>query len=263
MTYETLVVETVDGVMSVRMNRPDTLNALSTQMLSELAQTVAAAKDDPACRAYLLTGTGRGFCAGADLMEGAAKFATGEVDMSDQLRHYYDPVLKGLTTLDMPVIMAVNGVAAGAGANLALAGDIILAGQSASFTQVFARIGVVPDAGGTWHLPRHVGLAKAMGLAMLTDQISAEEAERLGMVWRVIGDDQLAEESHAIATRLAKGPTQALASIKQMLRTSYDHSFASQLDIEALHQSRASRSADFKEGVMAFVGKREAKFEGR
>jgi 2-(1,2-epoxy-1,2-dihydrophenyl)acetyl-CoA isomerase len=263
MTETPILTDLTDGLLTIRFNRPDSLNSLNRALLEGANEAFARAAKDKEVRAVMLTGTGRGFCAGADLTEASASAGGGPYDMSDNLRQLYDPLVLAIARLEKPVLCAVNGIAAGAGANFALACDIVVASDKAIFLQAFARIGVVPDAGGTWFLPRQAGLAKAMGLMMLADKISAEEAERLGLIWAVLPDDSFEQEARALGLRLAKGPTQVHASIKAMLRESLGNTLETQLALESRHQSLASRSEDFREGVMAFLQKRDANFKGK
>jgi 2-(1,2-epoxy-1,2-dihydrophenyl)acetyl-CoA isomerase len=214
-------------------------------------------------RALLITGAGRGFCAGQDLSERVMSGEAADFDVGGTLEENYNPLVLGLRALPIPVVCAVNGVAAGAGANFALAADIIIAARSAKFIEAFSRIGLIPDAGGTYFLPRLVGLSRAMGLAMLAEPLSAEQAEACGLIWKCIDDEQFAAEALKLARTLAAGPTKAYALIKQALYASANNSIEQQLALEAKLQREAGRSADFKEGVKAFLEKRPAKFAGR
>ena len=252
------------GLVTLRMNRPESLNSFNGPLLKSLKAAFDKIEDDDSVRAVMITGTGRGFCAGADLTEMQDSFTQGEyIDMSDGLMESYDPLILQMVNLPKPIIAAVNGVAAGAGCNMALACDIVIAGSEATFLQAFARIGVVSDMGGTWHLPRLAGQAKALGLAMLADQISAEKAERMGLIWEVVPQDELMEHANKTGHRLANAPTQALASMKKMIRASFENTFERQLEMESRYQSLASRSFDFKEGVTSFLEKRKPNYKGR
>lgn len=255
----------IDGpVATITLNRPDVLNAIDEPLIRTLRDHVERVADDPAIRAVVLTGAGRGFCAGADLAAALAASASDpSAPIGDGLRTFYHPVVTRLVEMDKPLVTAVNGVAAGAGMSLALAGDIVVAGRSAEFLQAFVKIGLVPDVGSTWLLPRAVGGVKARALAMLAEKIDADEAERLGMVWRVVPDEQLAEQAARTAARLAAMPTRALAMIKRALNDTFSNTLAEQLEVEADLQTQAGRTEDFREGVAAFLGRRPAAFKGR
>ena len=256
--YRTIRCSAEDGLAVIRLNRPDRLNSLNATMRRELLD--ALRRLGTKTRALLLTGEGRAFCAGQDL--GDADPTSG-VDLQKVLRQEYDPILLTLHDLPIPVVCAVNGPAAGAGANLALACDLVLAGRSAVFMQAFAGIGLTPDAGGTYWLPRLVGMQRAMGMCLLAERVNAETAERWGLVWRVVEDDLLAEEALALGRRLADGPTVALGLTRAALRASAGNDLRDQLSLEAENQAVAARSLDFVEGVAAFLDKRSPEFEGR
>lgn len=253
-----ILVEMHAGYRQITLNRPDRLNALTAEMADALIGALDAAQADPECRAVLLTGAGRGFCAGQDLNAIVGKPAA---EIGALLDHY-NPLIHKLRALPLPVVCAVNGVAAGAGANLALACDIVLAAKSATFVQAFAKIGLIPDAGGTWILPRLVGMARARALAMLAEPLAAETAAEWGMIWRALDDEWLLPEAHALALRLASGPGVALGLIKQALDASEDNDLKRQLKLERNLQVEAAASPDFTEGVAAFLEKRPAKFDG-
>ncbi|MEB2317706.1 MAG: enoyl-CoA hydratase-related protein [Pseudomonadota bacterium] len=258
---EPILYEAVDGVARITLNRPDVLNAISPELITAYGEAIQRAGSDETIRAVLVTGAGRGFCAGADLNSSGSpqrKMSSGQL-----LRTLYHPAIVGMRTMPKPVITAVNGVAAGAGMSIALAGDIVLAAQSASFLQAFSKIGLVPDAGSTWFLPRLVGDVRARALALLADKIPAEDARQMGMIWKVYPDDQLAAEAQALAARLAKMPTKAYSLIKVALNASGDNSLADQLELEADSQDIASKTEDFREGVQAFLQKRQPDFKGR
>jgi 2-(1,2-epoxy-1,2-dihydrophenyl)acetyl-CoA isomerase len=256
------VLYTADaGVATLTMNRPEVLYSLNDELLSGLREGLARGKADASVRAVLLTGAGRGFCAGADLAAGAKR--AGPHDVAQSLRERYHPIVLAMRQYPKPIVAAVNGVAAGAGMSLALACDIVLAAESASFLQAFARIGLVPDCGSTWMLPRLVGDVRARALTMLADKIGAADALRYGLVWQVFADDKLMIEAQATAQRLAAMPTRALDLIKQALAVSSGNGFAEQLEVEALHQAQAMATEDHKEGVAAFLSKRTAQFKGR
>jgi 2-(1,2-epoxy-1,2-dihydrophenyl)acetyl-CoA isomerase len=251
----TILVEKHAGYRQITLNRPDRLNALTAEMGTTLAAALSEAEADPECRAILLTGAGRGFCAGQDLVEVGADIKG--------LLDGYNAVIRKLRALEMPVVCAVNGVAAGAGANLALACDIVLAAKSASFVQAFARIGLIPDVGGTWFLPRLVGAARARALAMLAEPLPAERAEAWGLIWQAIDDDTLMDAAQALAARLAQGPTVGLALMKRALDAAESNTLNQQLDLERDLQGEAARTPDYAEGVRAFLERRPAKFTRR
>lgn len=258
----TILVDSRPGVVRITLNRPDKLNSFNETMHGELIAAIRAADADASVRCLILTGAGRGFCAGQDL--GARKDAAPSQDsvIGQSLEKFYNPLVKALRGLRMPVICAVNGVAAGAGANVALACDIVIAARSARFIQAFSKIGLIPDAGGTWALPRLVGQARATALAMLAEPVGAEQAQQWGMIWRCVDDQDLEDHVWQMAEHLAKQPTQAMALIKQAMMASATNTLDGQLEVEKDLQTRASESKDFKEGVAAFLEKREPKFNG-
>jgi 2-(1,2-epoxy-1,2-dihydrophenyl)acetyl-CoA isomerase len=264
-TYGTIRLERAGGVATLTLNRPDKLNSFTVEMHGELRDALKAIAGDGVTRCLLLTGAGRGFCAGQDLSDRVMNADAGgrAPDLGESLEHRYNPLVRTLRGLEMPVVCAVNGVAAGAGANLALACDIVLAAKSASFIQAFCKIGLVPDSGGTWTLPRLVGTARATALAMLGDKVSAEQAAQWGMIWRAVDDDKLMEEATGLAAQLAGQATRGLALIKRALNASPANSLDQQLDLERDLQTLAGRSRDYQEGVAAFLEKRAPKFEGR
>ena len=258
MKYETLTLEIADGLAVLTLNRPDKMNALTTQMRAEIGYAVDVAGKE--ARALVLTGSGRAFCTGQDLGDGA----TGaKVDLERTLRDEYVPMLNAIYDCPIPTLAAVNGPAAGAGANLALAADVVIATESAYFLQAFTRIGLIPDAGGTWFLPRQIGLAKAMGAALFAEKISAKQADDWGMIWAHVADDAFEAHWKARARHLAEGPTAAYLAVKQAMRGSFDASLQDQLMTEAKLQGACGKSRDFQEGVVAFLEKRPARFEGR
>ena len=253
-------VETHDGWRRLVLNRPEKLNALNTSMLTDLLAAIDAAEADPSCRAMVLTGEGRGFCAGqevgADFMPGL----DGPPDLEALANRYHHTVVRRIRASRLPFVCAVNGVAAGAGASFALACDIVLAARSAVFVQAFVRIGLVPDSGASFFLTHLVGDARARALALLGDSLDAETAERWGMIWKVVDDIALGAESEALAARLARSPAGALTSIKQLFAGAPHNTLEQQLDLEARLQGEAGRSADFAEGVRAFQEKRPPRF---
>jgi 2-(1,2-epoxy-1,2-dihydrophenyl)acetyl-CoA isomerase len=257
----TVLVEKLAGYRRITLNRPDRLNALNAEMHGALMEALAEAESDPECRAILLTGAGRGFCAGQDLSEVAVEDG-GAPDLKSVLERYNGLVRK-LRAIPLPVVCAVNGVAAGAGANLALACDIVLATRSASFIQAFSRIGLVPDCGGTWFLPRLVGAARARALAILAEPLSAERAAEWGLIWQAVDDGRLLGEAQALTARLASGPTIGFALIKRALDAAESNSLDAQLDLERDVQDEAGRTPDYAEGVRAFLDKRAPVFTGR
>lgn len=261
MAYSFILVDIESGVMKITLNRPDVLNSFHLQMAQELHQALDVARAGKAVRAVLLTGAGRGFCAGQDLsavpMEGM-----GKLDLGIIVRQTYNPIISAIRKLDMPVVCAVNGVAAGAGANLAIACDIVIAAESASFIQSFTKIGLVPDTAGTFFLPRVIGLPMATALMMTGDKISATRAAELGMIYRVVPNDQLEVESMKLATTLAQMPTKALALTKRALNASMTNDLEAQLEVEENLQREAGRTHDFEEGVAAFKEKRSPVFKG-
>jgi 2-(1,2-epoxy-1,2-dihydrophenyl)acetyl-CoA isomerase len=260
---ETILFEVAEGVATLTLNRPDKLNSFNVAMHEELAEALGGVERDPAIRAVLLTGAGRGFCAGQDLSDRKV-VAEGEMrDLGGSIERYYNPLVRRMRALPKPIVAAVNGVAAGAGANVALACDIVLAARSASFIQAFCRIGLVPDSGGTWFLPRLVGGARARGLALLGDKLPAEQAAEWGLVWKVVDDAALMEEAGGLARQLAKAPTVSLGLIKRALEASTTNTLDAQLDLERDLQREAGGSADYREGVAAFLEKRAPKFTGR
>jgi 2-(1,2-epoxy-1,2-dihydrophenyl)acetyl-CoA isomerase len=250
------------GVLTLTLNRPEKLNAFNPEMHEALRRELERAAE-PQVRAVLLTGAGRAFCAGQDLSERDVSPGAAPIDLSVSLGSHYNPLVRRLRALPKPIVCAVNGVAAGAGANLALACDIVLAARSARFVQAFSRIGLIPDSGGTYFLPRLVGTARAMGLALLAESLDAGQAEQWGLIWKAVDDAQLADESAALARRLASGPTRGYGLLKRALYASSGNSLDAQLDLERDLQREAGLSSDYREGVSAFKEKREARFQGK
>jgi 2-(1,2-epoxy-1,2-dihydrophenyl)acetyl-CoA isomerase len=250
-------------VARLTLNRPDRLNSFTVQMHAEVADALSKAARDTDVRALLITGAGRAFCAGQDLADPAVAPSRDSVDLGEALANRYNPLIRRIVNLPKPVVSAVNGVAAGAGANIAFAADIVLAAKSAKFIQSFSNIGLVPDSGGTWILPRLAGHARALGLALTGEPLNAEKAESWGLIWRCIEDDALKVEADKLVARLAAGPTKGLAAIKLAMRSGWLSSLDEQLDHERDLQSELGRSADYTEGVAAFTEKRPPKFSGR
>jgi 2-(1,2-epoxy-1,2-dihydrophenyl)acetyl-CoA isomerase len=265
MTEQPVLVDVADGVMCVTLNRPQRLNAMSHALIAAVNDAVDRARDEAAVRCVLLTGTGRGFCAGADLAGGGPgdAGADGKPDVGTAMDRLFNPMIRRIRALPKPVIAAVNGVAAGGGANLALAADIVIAARSARFDQAFVRISLIPDLGGTWFLPHNVGDARARALAMLGTSVPAEQAERMGMIWQVVDDAALLDEARGLAKRMAAGPTLSYAAIKRAMNEAGTNTLSQQLDLERDSQRDLGRSADFKEGVAAFLAKRPAQFKGQ
>ncbi len=258
MDYETILYSVEDDVATVALNRPDRMNSLNAAMRRELMDALDRASREARC--LVLTGTGRGFCSGQDLNDRGGQE---ELDLERTLREEYEPLLRRIYDFPVPTIAAVNGAAAGAGANLALAADIVIAARSAVFIEASARIGLIPDAGGTYWLPRMVGLPRAMGMCLTTDPVPAEQAEQWGLIWRAVPDDAFAELVATTARRLASGPTVAYLLARQALRRSFANTLDQQLALEAALQGEAGRTRDFREGVAAFLEKRAPVYEGR
>jgi 2-(1,2-epoxy-1,2-dihydrophenyl)acetyl-CoA isomerase len=259
---DTILLSIADGVAEITLNRPDKLNAFTQTMHGELREAMQSIRANSTVRAIILTGAGKGFCAGQDLAESMGN-RTGSIDPTQTLQENYNPLIQSIHESGVPFICAVNGVAAGAGASLALACDLVLAAKSAKFIQSFAKIGLVPDAGGTYFLPRLIGVQRAMALAMLAEPLSAEKAEQWGMVWKVVDDTQLMNEARKLAKHLAQQPTVALGLIKRAIHSSAINDLSSQLAMEVELQRQAAHTFDCKEGIAAFNEKRPPKFEGR
>ena len=261
---QAVLLETLnEGVLTLTLNRPDKMNAFNAALHEALAAAVRRAATEDECRVVVLTGAGKGFCAGQDLADRAVAPGSGRPDLGESIEKRYNPLVRALRALPKPVVCAVNGVAAGAGANVALACDIVVAAKSARFLQAFARIGLVPDSGGTWVLPRLVGEARARGLMMLADPIGAEQAEAWGMIWRAVDDDQLVGVSREIAMRLAAGPTHAYGLMKRAFLASSSNTLDGQLDLERDLQREAGAADEYIEGVRAFLEKRPVNFRGK
>ena len=259
MAYETLDFKVDGAIARITLNRPDRLNSFTAAMHGELREALASLGD---ARVLVLTGAGRGFCAGQDLND--RNVAPGErVDLGETVERDWNPLVRTLAALPQPVIARVNGVAAGAGASLAMACDLVIAARSAKFIQSFAAIGLVPDTGGSWHLTRHLGQARAMGLALTGEPLPAEKAAEWGLIWKCVEDEALDGEIDALANKLAAMPPLGLAAIKAMIRTSWDRSLDAELDLQRDEMRRLGFTEDYREGVSAFLEKRPATFAGR
>jgi 2-(1,2-epoxy-1,2-dihydrophenyl)acetyl-CoA isomerase len=256
MTEPTIILDMSDGTATITLNRPDKLNAFTEAMHGEFAHALDRIELDRSIRAVVLTGAGRGFCAGHDLSDRSICEDDTPVDLGDTLDRLYNPLIRRIYRFERPVVCAVNGVAAGAGANLALACDLVLAARSAKFIQSFCKLGLVPDTGGTYALPRLVGRARAMGLALLGEPLAAEQAEAWGLIWRVVDDERLMEEAGALSRHLASLPTRGLCLVKRALHASLRNSLDEQLDLERDLQRQAGHADDYRERVAAFLEKR-------
>jgi 2-(1,2-epoxy-1,2-dihydrophenyl)acetyl-CoA isomerase len=262
MSYDTILFSVDGGIARLTLNRPDKLNSFNPQMHGEVRDALRRLPASDA-RVLVLSGAGRAFCAGQDLGDRAVAAGSQGVDLGKSIDEYYNPLVLALHTLPMPVIAAVNGVAAGAGANIALACDLVIAASSASFVQAFAKLGLLPDSGGTWTLPRLVGNARALGLALLGNKLAAEQAAAWGMIWQCVPDAEFAAAVDSLAKILAAAPTRGLAATKAAIRGSWQHSLTEQLNIERDVQRELGRSNDYAEGVAAFIEKRSPRFTGR
>lgn len=263
MAFQTILLDTVGDHAVLTLNRPERLNSINAAMHGELRDALRQVRSDSRIRCLLLTGAGRGFCSGQDLSERVVPEGGAAPDLGESLDKRYNPLIRTLRTLDVPVVCAVNGVAAGAGCGLALAGDIVLAARSAAFVLSHSKLGLVPDAGATWVLPRLVGRARAMGLAMLGEKVGAEQAEAWGMIWRCVDDDDLTAAAETLARSLASSPGLGPALTKRAINASGDNGLDRQLDLERDLQRLAGRAEDYREAVAAFMEKREPRFKGR
>ena len=263
MAYEFIGVDVTDGVATLTLNRPERLNSFTVAMHGEVRAALDEIANDRSIRCFVLTGAGRGFCAGQDLSDRAVAPEANGVDLGFSIENYYKPLLQRLRMLAMPTIAAVNGVAAGAGANIPFACDLVYAAQSASFIQSFSKLGLVPDCGGTWWLPRLIGPARAMGLTLLGEKISAAQAAEWGLIWRCVADDQLQSTVRSIALQLAAGPTRGYVRTRQAIDAAMLLPFDQALDVERDYQRELGQSSDYREGVSAFIEKRTARFTGQ
>ncbi|MTI02496.1 2-(1,2-epoxy-1,2-dihydrophenyl)acetyl-CoA isomerase PaaG [Roseibium sp. RKSG952] len=259
---DTILAQNHGKWVEITLNRPDRLNSFTDEMHYALRATLEDARDNGA-RAILLTGAGRGFCAGQDLGDRDPSKMDGPPDLGYTVRTFYAPLVRLIRSLDLPVVCAVNGVAAGAGANVALACDIVLAAESAKFIQSFSKVGLIPDTGGSWHLPRLLGEARAKGLALTAQPLPAKQAEEWGLIWKAIPDDQLMEEARALTEQFANGPTLGLGMTKQSIQAAAVNTLSDQLEVEADAMKTCGESADYAEGVSAFLEKRAPQFQGK
>ena len=263
MSYENILFSIDAGIARLTLNRPDRLNSFNDAMHAEVRDALAQTKTDASVRVLLLTGAGRGFCAGQDLGDRAVAPGGEPVDLGASIERNYTPLILGLRALPLPVVCAVNGVAAGAGANLALACDIVIAAKSASFIQAFAKIGLIPDSGGTYFLPRLIGTARAMGLSLTGDKLTASDAAQWGLIWQCVDDSEFSAATEKLLAHFAQAPTRGLAAIKQAIQASAGNSLPAQLDLERDLQRTLGRGDDYREGVAAFIAKRLPRFSGR
>ena len=262
MTFETITYSVEAGIARLTLNRPDRLNSFTDAMHEEIRQAMDALEADASARVLVLTGAGRGFCAGQDLNDRSVSSGDELPDLGASVEKNYKPLVLRLQNLRMPSICAVNGVAAGAGASLALACDIVIAAKSASFLQAFSKIGLIPDTGGTWFLPQRVGMARAMGLALLAEKLPAEKAAEWGLIWACVEDAELAASIDKIATQFASAPTRALVRTRQAMRASMNNTLETQLDLEGSMMRELGQAHDYREGVAAFMAKRAPVFKG-
>jgi 2-(1,2-epoxy-1,2-dihydrophenyl)acetyl-CoA isomerase len=262
MTFETITYHVEAGIARLTLNRPDRLNSFTDAMHEEIRQAMDALEADASARVLVLSGAGRGFCAGQDLNDRSVSSGDGPPDLGASVEKNYKPLVMRLQNLRMPTVCAVNGVAAGAGASLALACDIVIAAKSASFLQAFSKIGLIPDTGGTWFLPQRVGMARAMGLALLAEKLPAEKAAEWGLIWACVENAELTATVDKIATQFASAPTRALVRTRQAMRASMNNDLETQLDLEGNMMRELGQTHDYREGVAAFMAKRAPVFKG-
>jgi 2-(1,2-epoxy-1,2-dihydrophenyl)acetyl-CoA isomerase len=263
MVFETIVYRVDNGIARLTLNRPERLNSFTDAMHEEVRQAMNALEADASARVLVLSGAGRGFCAGQDLNDRSVAASDAPPDLGASVERNYKPLVLRLQNLQVPTICAVNGVAAGAGASLALACDVVLAARSASFLQAFSKIGLIPDTGGTWFLPQRVGMARAMGLALLAEKLPAEKAADWGLIWACVDDAELAPTVDKLAAQFAAAPTKALVRTRQAMRASMNNDLATQLDLERDMMRELGQSKDYREGVAAFMAKRTPTFTGQ
>lgn len=263
MSFETIAFAVEAGIARLTLNRPDRLNSFTDRMHEEVREALTRVETDPAIRVLVLAGAGRGFCAGQDLNDRSVSAGDAAPDLGASVEKNYKPLVLRLQNLRVPTVCAVNGVAAGAGASLALACDVVVAGRSASFLQAFSKIGLIPDTGGTWFLPQRVGMARAMGLALLAEKLPAEKAAEWGLIWQCVDDAELAATVDALAAQFASAPTRALVRTRQLMRASMSQDLAAQLDAERDAMRELGQSPDYREGVAAFMEKRAPRFTGQ
>lgn len=261
--YKNIEFSLNNGLAILTLNRPDRLNSFNTEMHGEVKDVFKRIKKDSSVRCLIITGNGRGFCAGQDLSDRSVAASEQMPDLAESVENNYNPLIRNITGLEMPVLCAVNGVAAGAGANIALACDIVFAAESASFIQSFNKLGLVPDSGGTWSLPRLVGQSRALSLCLLGEKVKAAEAQAMGMIYKVLPDENLLSEVTALGEQLAKAPTKGLGLIKRAIRSTWNNTLDQQLDLERDLQGVAGRTDDYREGVDAFMNKREPNYQGK
>lgn len=263
MSYNTIQLEITEGAARLTLNRPDRLNSFTVEMHEEVRNALDKIEANASVRTLLLTGAGRGFCAGQDLSDRAVSPGGDAVDLGESVEKRYNPLIRTLTSLSMPVVCAVNGVAAGAGASIAFACDIVLAAKSAKFIMSFANIGLVPDSGSSWALPRLAGQARALGMALTGEPVTAEKAAEWGLVWKCIDDEKMADETNALVAKFAAAPTRGLAETKRLIRGAFTRPLDEQLDLERDQMRALGFSDDYKEGVDAFMNKRKPNFKGQ
>ncbi len=262
MSFSTITYQLDQGVAVLTLNRPASLNSFNSLMHDEVREAMKDARDNSNVRCLVITGTGRGFCAGQDLSDRSVKVSDEAPDLGESVEKNYNPLIRNIMTMEKPVLCAVNGVAAGAGASIALACDIVLAAKSAKFIQAFCKIGLVPDSGGTFNLVRALGLPRAKALALLGDKLSAEQAQNWGMIWQCVDDENLMDETMTLALHLATQPTKGLAKIKELMNNSFSTPMHQQLELEKYAMRELGRTSDYREGVSAFMEKRQPTFTG-